>query len=152
MNTKSTFISEDEPPEQHWPFQIAGVSSTFRKPVQIVQSKRQVPLTLLQRKISISWLKNAVDHPPDQDGWLTIGLGSMTDQIDYNSNDRRYLRESSLELMKLVYEWQTFGKMGSFKASVLFPEVEITDDEVRYKISKELRRLLLTKEISVLTD
>ena len=144
--------SAEGPQEQYRLFQLAEVPNAFRKPVQVIHSKPQAPMSLLQRKISNAWLKNAVDHPPDSDGWWTIGVASMLTQIDFNSNNRAYLRESALELMKIVYEWDALGKKGHFKASVLFPEIEIMADRVRYQISHQLRELVLNPEIYALID
>lgn len=136
-------------------FQIAETPNRYRKAVQVVHSKPRAPLSLLQRKLSNAWLKNAVETPVDAEGWWTIHVASMTADIGFDSHNREYLRNSALELMRIVFEWDVIApekKRVLWKASVLFPEVEIRGDRIRYQISNQLRERVLNPDMYALID
>ncbi len=136
-------------------FQIAETPNAYRKAVQVVHSKPRAPLSLLQRKLSNAWLKNAVETSVDAEGWWTINVASMTEDIGFDSHNREYLRNSALELMRIVFEWDVIApekKRVLWKASVLFPEVEIRGDRIRYQISSQLRERVLNPDMYALID
>lgn len=119
-------------------FQAPEVPNAFRKPVQVIHSKPKTSLSLLHRKLANAWLKNASDTPSD-DGWWTIHTATMATDIGFDSNNRAYLIDSARALMGIIFEWDVIapeGKRKLWKASVLFPEVEIRPDTIRYQISR----------------
>ena len=70
-------------------FQLSEVANSYRKPAQIIHSKPRSSMSLLQRKLTNAWLKNAVDTLPDADGWWTISTMKMSKDIDFDSNNVR---------------------------------------------------------------
>lgn len=136
-------------------FQIAEVPNTFRKAVQIVHSEPKAPMSMLQRKLSNVWLKNAVENEPDKDGWWSISVSLMNDHIGFDSKNQKYLHDSAHELMTIVFEWDVIAparKKTLWKASVLFPEVEIEAGVIRYQISGQLRERVLNPDLYALID
>jgi hypothetical protein len=136
-------------------FQATEVPEPFRKAVQVVHSKPHVQMSLMERKISNSWIKNALDHKPDEDGWWYISVSHMGDQIGFDSNNVSYLKEVSRRVMTIRFEWDVLAKEGKgigWKASVLFPEVEIRGDHIRYQISRQLREQILNPTMYAMLD
>lgn len=136
-------------------FQVAEVPNAYRKAVQVVHSKPRAPMTLLQRKLSNAWLKNAIETKTDSEGWWTIEVKAMESLIGYDSKNREYLREAALDLMRIIFEWDVIAsehKKSLLKASVLFPEVEILSHVIRYQISNQLRDKVLNPDIYALID
>lgn len=136
-------------------FQVPEVPKPYKKAVQVVHSKPRAPMSLVQRKVSNSWLKNAVQNKPDEEGWWSIRIADMATEIGFDSNNREYLRDSALELMRIVFEWDVVaveGKRPKWKASVLFPDVEMTAEVVRYRISTQLRDQVLNPDMYAMID
>lgn len=130
-------------------------ANAFKKAVQIVHSKPSAPLSLLQGKLSNCLLKNALDTEPDKEGWWTISIMEMGGAIGFDSNNRAYLRNSALELMKIVFEYDVISKSNTrvlWKASVLFPDMEIQESVMRYQISGQLRDRVLNPDMYALID
>lgn len=151
--SKTTNTQDNE--SQYGLFQLTEVPNTYRKAVQIVHSKPRVPMSLLQRKIANAWLKNACETAVDDDGWWKIGIAGMSEDIAFSSHNREYLRETALELMRIVFEWDVIApenKRIMWKASVLFPEVELHADYIKYQISSQLRDKVLHPEMYALID
>jgi hypothetical protein len=127
----------------------------FRKAIQVIHSKPKSPLTLLQRKLGNLWLKHAIESPPDADGWWTLGIRQMASRIGFDSNNRQYLKESAEALMRIVFEWDLMAEEGRrvhWRASVLFPEIEIRGDVIRYQVSSQIRERLLDPDRYALID
>lgn len=127
----------------------------FRKAVQVVHSKPKSPLSLLHRKIGNAWLKHAIENQPNQDGWWELSIKKLAASIGFDSNNRQYLKESAEALMHVVFEWDVIApadKRVQWKASVLFPEIEIRNDAVRYQISSQMREHMINPEIYALID
>lgn len=126
----------------------------FRKAVQIVHSKPKQPLTLLQRKLGNAWAKHAIESSPDDKGWWVLGIKDLAIDVGFDSNNRQYLKESAEALMRIVFEWDVMSPTNKrpWKASVMFPEVEIHADVIRYQISSQLRELIVKPEIYALID
>lgn len=136
-------------------FQTQEVPNAFRKPVQVIHSKPKTSLSLLHRKLANAWLKNASETEPDADGWWSIHIATMMREIDFNSNNRNYLIDSSRALMGIIFEWDVIApeeKRKIWKASVLFNEVEIDTEMIRYQISRQLRDQVITPEMYALID
>jgi hypothetical protein len=126
----------------------------FRKAVQIVHSKPKQPLSLLQRKLGNAWAKHAIENNPDESGWWVLSIRELAVDVGFDSNNRQYLKESAEALMRIVFEWDVMSPTNKrpWKASVMFPEVEIHSDHIRYQISSQLRELIVKPEIYALID
>lgn len=127
----------------------------FRKAVQVVHSRPKSPLSLLHRKIGNAWLKHAIESEPDADGWWELSIRKLADNIGFDSNNRQYLKESAEALMRVVFEWDVIApldKRVQWKASVLFPEIEIRNDAIRYQISSQMRERMINPEIYAMID
>lgn len=138
-----TLFSSDQAPD------------AFRKAVQVVHSKPKSPLSLLHRKIGNAWLKHAIENQPDSDGWWEVGIKRLAQNIGFDSNNRQYLKESAEALMRVVFEWDVItpvDKRVQWKASVLFPEIEIRSDAIRYQISSQMRERMINPEIYAMID
>jgi hypothetical protein len=112
-------------------------------------------MSLLQRKLANVWLKNAMVTQADDQGWYTIPIRAMAVDVGFDSNNREYLKQSAEQLMRIVFEWDVVApqhKRVLWKASVLFPEVEIRPDILRYQISRQLRDHVLDPEMYALID
>ncbi len=136
-------------------FSAPETPDAFRKAVQVVHSKPQSPLSLLQRKLGNAWLKNAIENDPDQEGWWRVGIKGLAKSIGFDSNNRKYLKESAEALMRVVFEWDVIAptsKRVPWKASVLFPEIEIGSDVLRYQISSQMREHLMNPDIYAVID
>lgn len=136
-------------------FQPKEVPNTFRKAVQVVHSMPLTSLSLLQRKVLNAWIKRAAETQSDPSGWWSIRIDELSKEIGYNSNNRSYLKSASEALMKIVFQWDVIAsteKRVAWKASVLFPEVEITSEEVRFQISSQLREHVLNPVMYALID
>ena len=136
-------------------FSIQETPDPFKKAVQVLHSKPKSPLSLLQRKLGNAWLKNAIENQPDKDGWWQLGIKALATDIGFDSNNRQYLKESAEALMSIVFDWDVIApadKKIKWKASVLFPEVEVLSDAVRYQFSSQMRELMINPEIYALID
>lgn len=112
-------------------------------------------MSLLQHKLANVWLKNAMVTQPDDQGWYAIPIRTMAVDVGFDSNNREYLKQSAEQLMRIVFEWDVIApqhKRVLWKASVLFPEVEIRPDMLRYQISRQLRDHVLDPEMYALID
>lgn len=140
----SLFVSKETP-------------EAFRKAVQIIHSKPKQPLTLLQRKLGNAWAKNSIENAPDADGWWVLRLRDLERDVGFDSNNRAYLKESAEALMRIVFEWDVIATASGpnkrqWKASVMFPEVEIRSDVIRYQVSRELRDLFMRPDVYAVLD
>ena len=129
--------------------------NTFKKAVQVVHSMPLSALSLLQRKMLNSWLKFAAVSEPDEGGWWELRLDAMESEIDFNSKNRPHLKESAENLMRIVFQWDVIAsesKRVKWKASVLFPDVEILSEVVRFKISDQLKAQVLSPEMYAWID
>ena len=149
--TRSTLQS---PEGQISLFASKETPDAFRKAVQIVHSKPKQPLSLLQRKLGNAWAKHAIENEADEHGWWVLSIRDLAVDIGFDSNNRQYLKESAEALMRIVFEWDvmTPSNKRPWKASVMFPEVEIHADHIRYQISSQLRELIVKPEIYALID
>lgn len=136
-------------------FQAPDIPRPYKKAVQVVHSKPRAPLSLVQRKVSNAWLKNAIQTAPDADGWWSLRIADLAMDIGFDSNNREYLRDSALELMRIVFEWDVVagaGKRAKWNASVLFPDVQMTSDQIKYRISSQLKDQVLNPDIYAMID
>lgn len=141
--------------EQITLFSGRDAPDTFKKAVQVVHSMPLSTLTLLQRKMLNSWLKHAAQSTRDPNDWYELRLDAMSIEIDFNSKNRPHLKESAEKLMRIVFQWDVIApetKRVKWKASVLFPDVEIHSEVVRFKISDQIRDQVLSPEMYAWID
>lgn len=127
----------------------------FHKAVQVLHSKPRSPLSLLERKIGNAWIKNALESIPDEQGWFEMPRSSLITDVGYESRNWEYLREACESLMHVVFEWDVVAesdKRAPWKASVLFPEVEIHKTVVRYQISSQILTHLVNPKVYAILD
>lgn len=124
----------------------------FRKAVEVLHAVPSSELGLLQKKLGNAWLKNAIRTSPDAEGWWTISLKDLTEEIDFQSRNRKHLRECAKALMGVVYEYDVLTPGTTWKGSVFYPEVEILKDVVRYQISRQIQDKVLNPAVYALID
>jgi hypothetical protein len=147
--------SSPSTPTQIALFSLPEAPDAFRKATQILHSTPRMPVTLLQRKIQDAWTKNAIENEPDEDGWWQLSIAKLADDVGFDSNNREYLRASADALMHIVYEWDVMApanKRAVYKASVLFPEIEIHPHYIRYQVSSQLRSVMTNPEVYAIVD
>jgi len=155
MATTSTNRDLVSLPGQISLFANREVPDPFRKAVEILHNKPKAPLTLLQRKLFNALVKHAIEKPADDRGWWSITLRSLQTDVGFDSNNREYLKESARALMSIVFEWDQMApqtKRGAWKASVMFPEVELHPDQMKFQVSSHLRELMLKPDIYAMID
>lgn len=136
-------------------FAVDDTPNSFRKAVQVVHSKSRAPLSLIQRKLSNAWLKNAIENTPDESGFWSIRTAEMAQAIDFDSNNAEHLKNAARELMQIVFEWDVIApasKRVGWKASVMFPDVELLPGLMRYRISEQIKKYILDPEMYALID
>jgi Initiator Replication protein len=136
-------------------FQSKEAPNAFKKAVEVIHSKPLAPMSLLQGKILNQWLQKAATTAPDAEGWWTLRIDKMSSAIGFNSNNRPYLKESALALMRIVFAWDVLSpedKRVKWKASVLFPDVEILRDVIKFKIGSQLQDHIRNPAIYALID
>jgi hypothetical protein len=127
----------------------------FRKALQVIHSKPKSPLGLLHRKLGNLWLKHAIENPPDSEGWWELSIKDVAEKTGFDSNNRQYLKESAEALMRIVFEWDLMApasKRVQWRASVLFPEIEIRGDTVRYQVSSQIRQRMINPDVYATID
>ena len=155
MSTSSTQRELVSLPGQISLFAHREVPDPFRKAVEILHNKPKAPLTLLQRKLFNALVKHAIEKPADDRGWWSITLRSLQTDVGFDSNNREYLKESARALMSIVFEWDQMApqtKRGAWKASVMFPEVELHPDQMKFQVSSHLREIMLKPDIYAMID
>lgn len=132
------------------------VPQPLRKAVEVVHSVASTPLGLVERKVMNIWIKNVHESQPDRDGWFSISLAKMEEAMDYSSHNRAGIVRASKAMMGVIFEWDVLApaerKQALWKASVLFPEVEVHNTEVKYRVSSEVRPQLERPTIYALID
>lgn len=131
------------------------IPDTFRKSIQVINSKSKSPIGLLHRKLGNLWLKHAIETPPDSQGWWELSIREVALKIHFDSNNRQYLKESAEALMRIIFEWDLVAPASKgiqWRASVLFPEIEIRGDVVRYQISSQIREKMINPDFYALID
>jgi hypothetical protein len=152
---RSRKAQDDEGPQQIGLFQVAEVPTPFRKAVQVLHSKPNTQLSLVQRKLMNCLIKNATETTPDGDNWWYISTQRVADEVHFNSNNHKHLQDAARQLMPVVFEWDLMAatdKRVRWKASVLFPEVEIMDGMLRYQISSQMMEAISNPAVYALLD
>lgn len=148
-------MSQKNTDDQFGLFPVSDLPNAFKKAVQVVHAMPMGPLSLIQRKLLNAWLKNAATTEQDSGGWWGVRITEVCTEIGFNSNNREYLKESAEALMRIIFTWDVLAaaeKRVSWKASVLFPDVEITKDMIRYRIGSQLQPHILKPEVYALID
>lgn len=133
---------------------VPSSDERFRKAAPIVHSRPSMRYTLVERKIANALLKHAINSQP-QDGWYVIALSALKQAVGFSSRNFEHLRASAEALMKIVFEWDVLAmedRRVRWKASVLFPEIEIRHGELRYQVSSQVREQLLRPELYAMID
>ncbi len=136
-------------------FRMPEVPEPYKKAVEVLHSRPLTPLTLMHRKLQNAWLKNAQDERPDAEGWWSLSMTALSEDIGFDSNNREHLKQSAREMMSIIFEWDVMAdkqRQAYWKASVLFPEVEVHPSGIRYQISKQIQSKVLNPEIYALID
>ncbi len=131
------------------------VADPFRKAVQIVHSMPTTELTALQKKMLNNWLKKANSTEPDADGYWTHRIDEMSNAIDFNSKNRKFLKESASALQRVIFAWDVIApeaKRAKWISSVLFPNIEIGSSTIRFQISEPLKNHVINPEMYALID
>ena len=127
----------------------------FKKPVPILHSRSKRELTLNQRKTINAFVKYASTTQPGPDGMYDMPLSTYRKDIGFDSRNTPALRETNLGLMSHIFEWDVFALKNKdvvWKASVLFPEIEITRHSVRFMISPEMMGQVKNPGVYALID
>ena len=146
-------MSKEPSTNQFSLFKQAPLPEPYKKAVQVVHSKSRGPMTFVQRKTQNALLWNAHVTNEDADGWWSMRTAELARVIGFDSKNREYLRESTYDLMGIVYEWDVLSTAARgpwLKASVLFTDFEISNDQVRYRVNKDLKQQVLNPEMYAL--
>ena len=136
-------------------FPVSEAPEPYKKAVPILHSKPRQSFSLLQRKSANALLKNALETEPEQDGFFEIAITKLIDDIDMNSNNLEHLKSATREMMNIVFEWDVLATRDNrikWKASALFPEMELTKSHVRYQISNQMLPQLKRPEVYAMID
>ncbi len=135
--------------------QPADVPEPYKKAIPILHSKPRSAFTLLQRKTANALLKHALENEPANDGFFEVTHLKLRKAIGINSNNVKHLRESTTTLMDIVFEWDVLAARDSrlkYKASALFPELEVTTKHVRYQVSSQMLPVLKSPGVYATID
>lgn len=128
------------------------IPDPFRKAVQVLHSVPATELGVVQRRLANAWLKHAIQQTPDGEGWWTLGIGELCQEINYTSRNRKPLKDAAKALMSVVYEYDVLSPGTDWKGSVFFPEIEFAGDRVRYQISRQIQEKVLNPAVFALID
>lgn len=129
--------------------------SMFRKNVGIINSRPDKGLTLLQRKVSNSWIKFAISNPPDEDGFWSLPSSILKEDIDYDSRNSAHLKEAVTALQKIAFLWDVLAsenKKIGWESTVLFPKISFINGVVRFTIWPDIYQELKKPEVYALID
>ena len=119
-------------------------SMELKKHVAVIHSNSNI--SLLQRKISNALLFHAYE------GLLTkdeheIQISHLTKLIGYDSHDHKKIKQSLMDLLATVIEWNIvdgdkIDKNGTWNASSIIADASITGSTCSYSYSNKMRKLL----------
>jgi plasmid replication initiation protein len=147
-------------PSQTSLFPLTETPDRFRKAVEVVHSRSltMTPLTLLQRKVGNAWLKHCHLNKPIQPGWWEMSISELAIEVGFeNSHNTVYLKTVARALMTVMFEWDVLSKKSGDKkkqweASILFPNVKINENFIRFEINSEIRDQVTNPEVYALID
>lgn len=122
----------------------ATQSLELKKHVAVIHSSSKI--TLLQRKIANALLYNAYDYLDKRDEHQ-IHVGTLCQLIGYASNDHRTIKNSLVNLLSTVIEWNLMNdknanEEGVWNASSIIADASIEGAICTYSYSNKMRQLL----------
>lgn len=125
-------------------FESGTPPEPFKKGVPLVMSSSMTATTLLQKKAMNALLRNAMSTEPvtkeGENPWWEIALVDIERAVDFDSNNRAYIRKALREIASIQFEYDVLRPSGpAYKVSVLFPELEVAQTTLRYQVSRTLQ-------------
>lgn len=119
-------------------------SHELKKHVAMIHSNSNI--SLLQRKISNALLFHAYENLNTQDEH-EIHISALTRLIGYDSHDHKRVKQSLMDLLATVVEWNIvdgnkIDKEGVWNASSIIADVSIDGSTCTYSYSNKMRKLL----------
>lgn len=119
-------------------------SLELKKHVAVIHSSSRI--TLLQRKIANALLYNAYDSLQTKDEH-EIHIGSLCKLIGYDSHDHRTIKNSLVNLLSTVIEWnlvdgEKIDREGVWNASSMIADASIDGAICTYSYSNKMKKLL----------
>jgi len=116
----------------------------LKKHVAVIHSHSKI--TLLQRKISNALLFHAYENLLTQDEH-EIQITTLTKLIDYDSHDHKKIKQSLMDLLATVVEWNIvdgdkLDKENIWNASSIIADASIKGSLCTYSYSGKMRKLL----------
>lgn len=125
-------------------FAAVEIPEPYKKAVSLINSKPKDEVTLVQRKTLDVLIQKVRNSAPDERGYFSMALVDLRRLIGWDAS-RNYplLIKSARALALLNYEWDVLSLRKSndgvrFKTSALFPNIEITANEIRWQVNNEL--------------
>jgi len=119
-------------------------SEELKKHVAVIHSNSNI--SLLQRKISNALLFHAYATLLTKDEHV-IHISELTKIIGYDSNDHKKIKQSLMDLLATVIEWnivdgEKIDKEKTWNASSIISDVSICGSSCTYSYSNKMRELL----------
>jgi len=119
-------------------------SMDLKKHVAVIHSNSNI--SLLQRKISNALLFHAYETLLTKDEH-EIQISQLTKLIGYDSHDHKKIKQSLMDLLATVIEWNIVDgdkvdKNGTWNASSIIADASITGSTCSYSYSNKMRKLL----------
>lgn len=139
-------------------FQQPEVPEPFKKAVQAIHvSPVGGALTLQQRRLFNSLIKNAIEHRLDRnDGASTfkISIPEMMAELSLTTKDTAYIKETAKSLMRTVVDWDQLNSDGTatWTGSTLVAGAKITGPILSYSFAPEICEELLNPERYAMID
>lgn len=116
----------------------------LKKHVAVIHSNSKI--SLLQRKISNALLFHAYDDLLNKDEHH-IQVSTLTKLIGYDSHDHKRIKQSLMDLLATVIEWNIvdgdkIDKNGTWNASSIISDASIQGSLCSYSYSNKMRKLL----------
>jgi plasmid replication initiation protein len=105
-------------------------------------------VNIFQRRLWNVLLANAYYKLPEEE-YFTLHLKDLKTAIDFDSNNCDYLKQSLIELIGCVVEWNVLGKdkQTDWKAFGLLASAKIEDGVLTYTYARELQQMLYNPHI-----
>jgi hypothetical protein len=127
----------------------------FKKAVAAVHCIPTSGVTLLQRKLQNAFLKHAVFHPRDPDGFWSIPTARLREEIDFNSNNHSHLKAACEQLLRLSFDFDVLSNKTSctlWDIANLFSRVQMRDRHIRFKLNEDLVEQIVNPSIYAQLD
>ncbi|AOZ11222.1 RepB family plasmid replication initiator protein (plasmid) [Cupriavidus malaysiensis] len=139
-------------------FQQVEVPEPFKKAVQAIHvSPVGGALTLQQRRLFNSLIKNAIEHRLERnDGANTfqISIPEMMAELSLTTKDTGYIKETAKSLMRTVVDWDQLNSDGTatWTGSTLVAGAKITGAILSYSFAPQICEELLNPERYAMID